>query len=136
MPLSNSLFCGAILLSGCLATAGGEFHLAPDEPTLDRWMYPFNFEPGVRKIAPTYGSFDSRFDTRDAQFLLGWDTAGVLATNGGAPNYLIRRLRVTVTSAAPGAGSGVKPFIYDPTHDAFATYMTNQPGFIPDHYSF
>ena len=95
-------------------------------------MYPFNFQPGVRPVAPTYGSFDYRFDTRDAQFLLGWDTASQLATNAEPWRILLRTVRLTLTSVAPIAPN--KPFVYDPTHDAFETYLGigNQPGAVPD----
>ncbi len=113
---------------GC--ALGGEFRVAPERPDLDRWMYPFNFEPGSRKVAPTYGSFDSRFDTRDAEFLLGWDTASQVATQAGPARYLLRSVRVTLTSQAPGQPN--HPFIYDPTYDSFRTYGTNVPDPVPD----
>ncbi len=110
--------------------AGAGFRLVPEKPTHDRWMYPFNFQPGVRPVAPTYGSFDPRFDTRDAQFLLGWDTASLLATNAGPSRYLLRKVRLTLTSVAPIAPN--KPFVYDPTHDAYPTYLGTAPGAEPD----
>jgi hypothetical protein len=113
------------LMLGALA---GEFNLNIARPTLDRWMYPFNFEPGIRSAASTYGSFDPRFDTRDAQFLLGWDTADVLPTNAPPHQYLIRRLRVALTTTAKVENS----FLYDPTYDSYLTYATNQPGYVPD----
>lgn len=107
-----------------------DFVFRPAAPTLDRWMYPFDFEPGTKTYAPTYGSFDPRFDTRDAQFLLGWDSAGVITTNAGPSRYLLKSVRVTLTSMAPLSPN--LPFVYDPTHDAYQTYLTNQPGFVPD----
>lgn len=126
---------GVVLLLVALVTGADRvsaqlFHFQPERPTLDRWMYPFDFEPGTKSYAPTYGSFDPRFDTRDAQFLLGWDTAGLIATNAGPARYLLRSVRVTVTTMAPFPPN--LPFVYDPTHDAFPTYLTNQPGFVPD----
>ena len=139
--MTRWLFIPRLWLGVFLALAGGglgrveagDFRLAPAQPTLDRWMYPFNFQPGGRPVAPTYGSFDPRFDTRDAEFLLGWDTAGVLATNAGPARYLIRRVRVTLTSVAPPTGSGILPFVYDPTYDSYVTYFaTNEPGYVAD----
>lgn len=103
------------------SSKAGEFRLAPERPTLDRWNYPFNFQPADRPVAPTYGSFDPRFDTRDAELLLGWDTASMLATNVGPGRYLIRRMRVTLTSVPPLAP--IKPFVYDPTYDSYRTYL-------------
>jgi len=105
---------------------GQPFLYQPAEPTLDRWVYPFNFQPGTRVVAPTYGSFDPRFDTRDAEMLLGWDTGGAIRSQAGASRYLIRALRITLTSVAPVPPT--KPFVYDPTHDAYTTYLTNEAG--------
>ncbi|MBI3415159.1 MAG: hypothetical protein HY043_07535 [Verrucomicrobia bacterium] len=106
--------------------SAGDFQLRLTPPTLDRWVYPFNFEPGTRPVAPTFASFDSRFDTRDAQFLIGWDTASVIATNQGPRNYLLKRVRIALTITVDRA------FIYDPTYDSFLTYTTNQPDSVPD----
>ncbi len=124
---------GALAVSlGLTSTVSraGEFALNVARPTLDRWMYPFNFQPGVRVVAPTYGSFDPRFDTRDAQFLLGWDTAVLVATNAGPSRYLLRSATVILTSVAPLPP--VRAFVYDPTHDAYFTYVTNLPNSTPD----
>ncbi len=89
-------------------------------------MYPFDFEPGNRVTASTFASFDSRFDTRDAQFLLGWDTAALVAPKAAPARYLLRRVRVSVTVSRD------KTFFYDPTYDSYVTYMTNQPGYVVD----
>lgn len=115
----------AVLLMGGGRVLGGDFRWAPAEPTLDRWVYPFNFQPGTRPVAPTYGSFDSRFDTRDAEFLVGWDTAGAVQAQAGPARYLIRSVRVTLTSVAPIPPT--QPFVFDPTYDAYTTYLTNDP---------
>lgn len=121
---SGLLLVGWLLVT--LRLCAGEFTFDLASPTLDRWMYPFNFEPATRPVAPTFASFDPRFDTRDAQFFLGWDTAGLVTTNRGPANYLLRRVRLTLTITADQA------FVYDPTYDSFVTYMTNQPGYVPD----
>lgn len=104
----------------------GEFALDVASPTLDRWMYPFNFEPATRPVAPTFASFDPRFDTRDAQFFLGWNTEALVTMNRSPRNYLLKRVRLTLTVTAD------KAFVYDPTLDSVITYMTNQPGYVPD----
>lgn len=116
-------WAGALLFLGGVAQ---EFDLDLSPPTLDRWMYPFGFDGGSRPVAPTFASFDPRFDTADAQFLLGWDTGGVLRTNAGPRNYLLRRVRVRATIARDQA------FHYDPTFDTYLTYLTNAPGHVPD----
>ncbi len=95
-------------------------------PSLDRWVYPFGDFDGQRPVANTWGSFDPRFDTRDGQFLLGWNLTGGL-TNQGPRNYLFRSVRVILAVAAD------KGFQYDPTPDRYETYLgTNEPAFRPD----
>ena len=128
-PLRRSAFL-LLLLVVSLRALGGAFGVSIGAPTLDRWMYPFNFEPGSRTIASTFASFDPRFDTRDAQFLLGWDTAALLPTNATPTRYLLRRVRVSVTIAV--TSNRLPTFFYDPTYDSYVTYMTNQPGYVAD----
>lgn len=117
---------GLLLAAGTLSLIAGDFRLAPPGPTLDRWVYVFGDTTGDRPVASTFASFDPRFDTRDAQFLMGWDTAGTPATGAGPANYLLRKVRVTLTVGMD------KTFLYDPTFDAFQTYLTNEPAAIPD----
>lgn len=114
----------ALLTLGVLEGVAGEFRWAPEKPTLDRWNYPFNFEAATRPVAPTYGSFDPRFDTRDAELLLGWDTGSALSTGRGPAQYLLRAVAVTLTSVAPVPP--ILPFVYDPTYDSYRTYL--RPG--------
>lgn len=105
----------------------GEFLFLPPQPTLDRLMYPFVPDGGTRGIAYTFGSFDSRFDTRDAQVLLGWDTAGSAVPAGLKPSrYLLRRARISVLVVSEFS------FEHDPTHDTAWTYATNAPGYVKD----
>lgn len=112
---------------GLLVTAqAGEFALNPPAPSMDRWVYFIGDFLGDRPVASTFASFDSRFDTRDGQFLMGWDTTNVLATNAGPAKYLIRTARVSVTI------TGNRSFEYDPTFDPYLTYATNLPAYVPD----
>ena len=104
----------------------GEFLLNPAQPSMDRLMYPYAFDGGTRPLAYTFGSFDPRFDTRDGQLLLGWDTASLVPTNLPASRYLLKKARVTMTVASEGT------FHYDPTHDVVWTYATNHPAYVPD----
>ncbi len=115
---------GFFLWGAIQSFGAGPFRLEPERSTMDRWNYPFNFQPADRPVAPTYGSFDSRFDTRDAELLLGWDTATMLATNAGPGRYLLSRVRVTLTSVAPILPN--KPFVYDPTYDSYRTYLKGE----------
>ncbi|MSU36575.1 MAG: hypothetical protein EXS36_16045 [Pedosphaera sp.] len=122
--LSQSLW--AILFIGILRAAATDITGESTSPSLDRWVYPFGDQAGDRPVANTWGSFDPRFDTRDGQFLLGWNLTGSL-TNQGSRNYLFRSLRVILAVAANNA------FYYDPTPDRYETYLaTNEPAFLLD----
>ncbi len=83
-------------------TPGFVLHSTPAD--LARWMYPFNGNPAGSPTAKVFASLGSIpiFDSRDAQFLLGWNTSGRLPAGRGAANYLIRRARVTLTIAVGG----------------------------------
>ena len=78
------------------------FGLKTTPANLARWMYPFNGNPASRPTASVFGSLGSTpaFDSRDAQFLLGWNTANRVPAGRGAKNYLVRRARVTLTIAS------------------------------------
>lgn len=96
--------------------------------TQDKWMYPFEFGTGgTRPVAPTFASFDPRFDTRDAEFLLGWDTTNAIPAGAPPSRYRLTRATVRVAVAAD------LTFLYDPTYDAIRTYFpTNDPNRLPD----
>ncbi|MFN0066721.1 MAG: hypothetical protein ACKVYV_03700 [Limisphaerales bacterium] len=121
-------FClgAALLWTAALSLCGQPFTLQFTAPALDRWVYFAGDLDGARPAASTWGSFDPRFDTRDGQFLLGWDTATLVPTNAGPARYLLRRARLTLTVTQ------ADKFAYDPTHDGFETYSTNTPAYRPD----
>lgn len=100
------------------------FALKSAAATIARWMYPFNGNPASRPTASVFGSLGSTpdFDSRDAQFLLGWSTTNRIPAGQGAANYLIRRARVTLTIA-----SGDQ-YHYSGTLRDYRTYFpTNDP---------
>ena len=77
----------------------------------------------------TFANFGdtSGADSRLGQFLVGWDTAAFVPANQPVTRYLIRACRATV------AISDGNQVIYDPTHDALATYFdTNNPARLED----
>jgi hypothetical protein len=77
----------------------------------------------------TFANFgeDSGADSRLGQFLVGWDTAAFVPTHQPVTRYLIRSCRATVVI------SDGNQVIYDPTHDALATYFsTNNPALVED----
>jgi len=98
------------------------------EPTLDRWMYPFNATNGERNAASIFGAVGSAgFDDRDAQFILGFDTTGDFAPGQGASNYQINGATLTLTINLDDA------FRYDSTYDPYTTYLEGtDPDFVAD----
>ena len=87
-----------------------------DEPTHDRWNYPFNFTPGARGSASTFNAInESDFDDRDGQVFIGFDTDAQLEAGLGAPYYVIVSAEVRVATSDGG-------FIYDDTYDSITTF--------------
>lgn len=98
-------------------------------PAIERWMYPHNAAPCDRPASSSFGTFGDEpgVDTRHAQHLVGWDTAGWLPTQRGPANYLITRCRLTLTINRGNL------FTYDPTHDHYTTYLDpSAPDATPD----
>ena len=124
----------SILLTLCALAFAGTAQAQPftvnyAQPSLDRWMYPFNASPGFRPTAPVFGTLgdSAGVDSRHGQFLLGFDVEGDIAIGLGATNYVIRRATLTATISRD------KTFRFDPTFDAFTTFFpTNDPAFTPD----
>jgi hypothetical protein len=117
------------MLAVACNAAAQPFTLNYPQPTLDRWMYPYNSDPAGRPTAPVFSTFGdaSGVDTRHGQFLVGFDTFSQIATNRGTTNYLIRRVRFTATVSRDNA------FAYDSTQDTATTYYeTNHPAFQAD----
>jgi len=118
-------------LAACAGTAMGQ-NLSASFPTpaIDRWMYSFNQTPGTeteaRVFSPLFSPYQSSFDNRDGQFLIAWDTAGQVAPGQPANHYRI--VSATVTARV----SGDQRFTYDPTYDAFNTYLPTDPAYTPD----
>lgn len=112
-----SRFCVALALP--VAVLGAPFHLQFEQPTLDRWMYPFNASPGMRPAAPVFATFGdaSGVDTRHGQFLMGWDTGDVIPTNHPPRCYIITFARLTLRTLRDGS------FLNDSTADSFASYL-------------
>jgi len=126
---------GAILLAACCTAGGftvwgGRMAMAQDAsigpPVNDRWMYPFASQAGSRPTAPTFASLgtcgtDDRFDDRDAQFLVIFNTSGAFAPGQPPASYDVAVVRLSV-SVDTDVSFGT-PFQYDPTYDAVATYF-------------
>ncbi len=71
-------FPAMVLASTLSMTASAQFvDCEWPQPSLDRWMYPFNSSPGSRPTISVFGSDandPTMFDSRDGQFLMAWNT--------------------------------------------------------------
>lgn len=113
--VAAAVACGAA--SALVGPAASADTARFDQPASDRWMYPFSFTPGTRTVAPTFGAVGSDgFDDRDGQFLVGFNTAGLVPTGLGAGSYQITSARLTVTDS----GGGI---VYDNSYDLVSTYL-------------
>lgn len=103
------------------------FALKSTPANLARWMYPFNGNPASRPTASVFGALGStpNFDSRDAQYLLGWSTTNRIPAGQGATNYLLRRARVTLTIASGNQ------YTYTGTLRDYRSYFpTNDPRYV------
>lgn len=93
---------GLIALSIFAGTATAQnIQASYNQPTFDRWNYPFNFDSGTRTVATTFSSgfIPTQFDDRDGQFLNSFITAGDIPVGQGAGNYEIVSATFTATLA-------------------------------------
>jgi hypothetical protein len=93
-----------------------------------RWNYlASDFGLQRRATASVFGAVGlvPDFDSRDAQFLLGWNTAGRIPAGQGSANYLVRRVRVTLTIAS----GGQYPYTGQ-LRDYRSYFPTNDPRFV------
>ncbi len=90
-----------VVAAGTAMAHGQAVSASYDQPTFDRWNYPFNFSPGERIVATTFSSgfVPGQFDDRDGQFLNSFVTAGDIIPGLGAQNYQITRATFTATLA-------------------------------------
>lgn len=98
-------------------------------PSLDRWMYPFNATPGTRPVISVFGSEPggTDFDSRDAQFIVGFGTSGQVEPGRGAGQYLVIAARVTIEFANDLVVA------YDSTPDPWQTFLSSgDPNWQPD----
>lgn len=93
-------------------------------PSIDRWVYPFNSTPGFRAVISSFSSLGQEdafppltFDQRDAQFLVGFDTAGQFPTGRGVCGY-----RITAASLRVAVSEDLA-FKFDPTYDDWTSYL-------------
>jgi hypothetical protein len=126
----------ALAALGALCVAAVPLHATGDTidaswnaPALDRWMYPFNATPGTRPVVSVFGSEPggTDFDSRDAQFIIGFSTSAQVEPGLGASSYEVLSARLTLEFANDLV------VVYDPTPDAWQTFLsTSDPNWQAD----
>ena len=106
------------------------FDVLFDQPSIDRWMYPFNASPGTRSTFSVFGSdreVPTQFDARDGQVLLAFDTDLVIPPGGTTAGYVVRSAEVTLQVA------NNLVFRLDTTADPFTNFLpSSDPRFTVD----
>lgn len=123
MHKASALFLAAAGIAPALgalphALAGG-VDATWTAPALDRWMYPFNATPGTRPVISVFGSEagGTAFDSRDAQFIVGFQTASQVTPGLGVSRYSIESAKLVLESANDLVVA------YDPTPDPWQTFL-------------
>jgi hypothetical protein len=106
------------------------FDVLYDQPSIDRWMYPFNSSPGTRSTFSVFGSdreVPTQFDARDGQILLAFDTDLAIPSGGGLAGYDVKSAEVTLQVA------NNLVFRLDPTADTYTCFLPSADArFTPD----
>ncbi len=105
------------------------FKLQSQVTNLARWDYlASDFGLQTRATASVFGALGDApdFDARDAQYLVGWNTTNRIPAGQGANNYLLRRVRVTLTVSSAGN------YIYTGKLRDYRTYLpATDPNYLP-----
>lgn len=123
MRLFPSVFgFAAVLAGGCFASAQ-DISLSQTRPALDRWAYNFasTFPLGSETAFSTFSiANDARFDDRDAEILLGFNTStGLTPIPAGLPTVNYRIISASITMRVERDLA----FVYDPTPDVLTSYL-------------
>lgn len=112
----------ALLTMASTLRASFDYVGAISAPRLDRWMYPFGDSTGSRPAASTFTTLYSgftQFDDRDAEFIVGFDSAPLVPRGFAPERYRIHTVKLTVRTAST---SPQDQFVYDPSIDGVETF--------------
>lgn len=130
MPTLKGFSVAAVAgMLGIAGTASGqEIVVNFGSPSLDRWMYPFNFTPGLETQASCFGAIEQAgFDDRDGEFLLGFNVGAQVPAGLPLDQYRIVSARLTAVVLNDLEAR------YDPTFDTVRSlYQTSHPDYQPD----
>ena len=119
---------GLCVMLCCVAPVLAQPTLLERVADRDRWVYPFNGTPGTRFVASVFAApLIEGFDDRDAQFVMGWDTAATIPTGLDHRSYTVNSAVVRAWISSPNR------FVYDPSADPNASsYFISDPAYVPD----
>ena len=118
MHRRHSLLISAYLSCIAASALADVIDIQLNQPSLDRWMYPFNSTPGTRSVLTTFGSDrdnQTQFDSRDGQILLAFDTGAIAPLESGP--YEILEAEVSISFANDLVVT------YDPTSDPWQMFL-------------
>ena len=96
----NRFVLSSLVVFGVVQSALGDSFVFED-PSDDRWHYPFNFTPGVRPIASTFGAGGMfGFNDRDGVLVIAWDTSALIEPGADPDSYDVRCVRLRVMNIA------------------------------------
>lgn len=116
------------------AASGQSVDTVLPSPSIDRWMYNFNQSPGSETGAPVFSPFgytgpegENAWDDHDGQFLIGFDTGGIVPTGRPLNNYRVLGVTATVRNTR------YQTFRYDNSYDAWPTFIApSDPAYVAD----
>lgn len=110
------------------STHAGTVSVSYDEPSLDRWMYPFNPTPGTRGECSVFGTTgDDRFDDRDGQMIVAFDTSADVPPARGTNAYDLVSARLTIEVSQDLL------FVYDDSQDSYRAFLDPaDPDYVAD----
>jgi hypothetical protein len=127
---TKRLALGSAALTMAVGTCAAQeqFDLEYSRPALDRWMYPFNSQPGMEVSAPAFGAIEiSGFDDRDAQFLVGFNTGAQVPPGRQLSRYQVISARLVLFVSVDLQAQ------YDPTYDTInGLLQVADPDYVPD----
>lgn len=105
-----------------------------EAPSDDRWHYPFNFTPGARPLASTFGAGGLfGFNARDGVLIAAWDTSTQVEPGMDPESYDVRCIKLRVMNLA-GAEWPVDLTVDEwYTHDVNGDEELNGDGFPRGH---
>ena len=126
--MMKAFVCAGLSVGAATAAGAQTFQVTFSTPTLDRWMYPFVGNGGTRAEAPIFGPvLDPQFDDRDAEFIVGFNTAPSVPSGRSPSRYVVEQATLTVFVSQGGR------FEYDPTFDdVWSSLAPTDPQFVAD----